>query len=93
MHTFARAGHSGIPLHFSDFVSTVDGHSVYHLFPLFVLATVILGGLAFLWIIFFVPDYSTISVPSGCLTVVLVVLFLIAITCIILVHFPAFVLF
>ncbi len=93
MRVLARAGHGhgGIPLTISDFVSVRDGHLVYHLIPLLLLTAVVLAGLAFLWVVFFASDYSTITIPSGCLTVVAIILLVIAIACIVLTQFPTFV--
>ena len=94
MRSFARVGHfSSQGMRFSDFVSTRDGHAVYHLVPLLFLAAVVLFGFLILWIVFCKPNYSTISVPSGCLTAAIGVLLFIAIACIILAQFPAFALF
>jgi hypothetical protein len=92
MRTVALGRSIRTAIRFSDFVSARDGHAVYHLIPLLFLAVVVLAGLLFLWLLSR-PDYSTISVPSGCFTAAAVVLLLIVVVCLVLLHFPPFVLF
>jgi uncharacterized membrane-anchored protein len=98
MPIFARfhgghAGHGGRPLHWSDFVSTVNGQPHYHLIPLLLLGAVGFMILLFLWALVTHGATAEINVSNRALAVIGVILLLIAVACWILVQFPPFSLF
>ena len=82
-------GHGGSP---PPDIITIDahGHAIYHLGAILLYIGMLVVSVFVLYSVIFKPDYSRSTTPGGCLAGACLVLVVIAITCAVLLHFPAF---